>query len=156
MAMMKMNWATGRMEAVEFPELKRGQILHCWSGMCGFMQKHYHAEFVEYLPLPAASESDFKSLIAFKFAAIRSLFTVGSGYLPSLIKFFSKTADFASALFSCICIAAKVNKSNCIPFIVLISFRLILPKSERSRKRCWSSATRTSSTEKRFLIFFYF
>ena len=35
MAMMKMNWATGRMEAVEFPELKRGQILHCWSGMCG-------------------------------------------------------------------------------------------------------------------------
>ena len=38
MAMMKMNWATGRMEAVEFPELKRGQILHCWSGMCG---SHY-------------------------------------------------------------------------------------------------------------------
>ena len=28
MAMMKMNWTTGRMEAVEFPELKRGQILH--------------------------------------------------------------------------------------------------------------------------------
>ena len=38
MAMMKINWATGRMEAVEFPELKRGQILHCWSGMCG---SHY-------------------------------------------------------------------------------------------------------------------
>ena len=52
-------------------------------------------------------------------------------------------------------IAAKVNKSNCIPFIVLISFRLILPKSERSRKGCRSSATRTSSTEKRVFYLFF-
>ena len=51
MAMMKMNWATGRMEAVEFPELKRGQILHCWSGMCG---SHY-----EKAVLIATTKDDF-------------------------------------------------------------------------------------------------
>ena len=51
MAMMKMNWATGRMEAIEFPELKRGQILHCWSGMCG---SHY-----EKAVLIATTKDDF-------------------------------------------------------------------------------------------------
>ena len=35
MPVMRMNWEKGCWEPVKFPELKRGQIIHSYSGMCG-------------------------------------------------------------------------------------------------------------------------
>ena len=35
MPVMRMNWEKGCWEPVKFPELKRGQIIHSYSWMCG-------------------------------------------------------------------------------------------------------------------------
>ena len=147
---MQKMWAWGfRPLGTPAPTAVTGRSFrHCHPCKASFKLKFVPFETVPFFNLPSGR--------IFKHSVCHILFLYCSLQYSLFIQglVFSKTADFASALFSCICIAAKVNKSSCIPFIVLISFRLILPKSERSRKGCRSSATRTSSTEKRcFLIF---
>ena len=42
MVMMSMNWSKGCFESIKYPELKRGQVIHSWSGMNGC----YHSKSV--------------------------------------------------------------------------------------------------------------